>query len=605
LLIGILACLGCEAHIETDGCDPLPKLLDEGNVLSATKLLQKLLADNPRYPRAAYYRAMVYETSGQFDLALAGYTNAIQLDKEIKAAASTGRNPGALQGILRAADLIDAHCRRGKLLNQTDKADDAVVDFSEALDIERNCAAAYCGRGIAYLAKGQLDLAFSDLTEALWLKPEYAEALHQRVIVSLKKGNVGRAVEDCQSLIHVNPQQANAYYLLGSAYVASSPPEYDQAVASFREAMRLEPQTADKFKAEAAGLWYDRAISLYGSGKKEEATRAAAKATALDPSYGPAFIAYIDSLKATHAKDAFNLPLPDAKALELGKEGSDALKRWQFDAAIKAFTAAVKIDPKYAEGYYGRGCAFLEKGFPNTAIKDFSEAMDLDKFHINALVQRARAYIMAGVAYLAVDDATQAIRRNPGLAEAYLYRGKAYLQDGQFDLGIADLDEAVLLNPSLQEATCQDRADAYRARGLKDLKTNRPEKAVADFKEAIAWDRESTEQIRPHLTEALRARARKCAACDETRAAFADLEEALRLDFMDAQSYKERGLLHFQMKDWPRAIEDLETAIDIDSRLDGVLRWPLGEAKRQQKMVDDRAPRSRGITEPVMLKTKR
>ncbi len=47
------------------------------------------------------------------------------------------------------------------------------------------------------------------------------------------------------------------------------------------------------------------------------------------------------------------------------------------DKAITDFTAAIQLDPKYAEAYYGRGYAYWRKGDTVKADADFAQAKKL------------------------------------------------------------------------------------------------------------------------------------------------------------------------------------------------------------------------------------
>ena len=70
------------------------------------------------------------------------------------------------------------------------------------------------------------------------------------------------------------------------------------------------------------------------------------------------------------------------------------------DRAIADYSEAIRLDPKYAEAYYGRGLTYRNKGDVERAIADYSEAIRLD----------------------------------PKLAAAYNNRGNAYREMGDLDL---------------------------------------------------------------------------------------------------------------------------------------------------------------------------
>ena len=64
------------------------------------------------------------------------------------------------------------------------------------MQTELNDAAAYFNRGKAYYDKGQYDQAISDFTKALEIDPRFAVAYHFRAMVYAKKGQYDKAWED-------------------------------------------------------------------------------------------------------------------------------------------------------------------------------------------------------------------------------------------------------------------------------------------------------------------------------------------------------------------------------------------------------------------------
>lgn len=583
LLIGIVACVGCgwqglkggPKEPSTEASQPS----SEGHFRETAGTVPEPSADNIEQARAAFDRARALEESRQLDRALAEYADAIRRFETINATSGYSAETRESSATPWGSELGDAYCRRGKLLNETGDFDSAVEAFSKALQIGREGAEAYVGRGIAFLGKGFRDLAVDDLTEALRLKPTDAEALYHRARAGLMKGEVSRAANDCRLSIRINPKQGRAYLLLGCVQSSASPPDFDGAVGCLKEAVRLDPQLAAEVNSELAKVWFEQAVGLTWAGKQAEADTALAKATNLDSTYERR---YKDRIAQGERTTVIKASTPDLKALDANRLGFDHMTQKQFDEAIEVFTAATKMDPKFADPYYGRGLAFLEKRLPDTAIADFTEAIRLDKHHVAALSERARARIMTGDCYMAVVDATHAIRLNPREARAYQYRAMAYVKQDRFDLAIADSRELAVLDASLANAANELLAEAHRGRGLSELSRRQPQAAVADLKEAIrlnpSWDR----QVRPRLIEGWRNCALERAEQGEMDEAFEAVNEALQLDFSNAESLQLRGLLYFKMEQWGQAIRDLERAANLDPGLGYRTRGQFNEARRRR-----------------------
>ena len=89
------------------------------------------------------------------------------------------------------------------------------------------------------------------------------------------------------------------------------------------------------------------------------------------------------------------------------------------DEAIEDFSEALRLDPKRADAYCGRGVAFLEKEFPELAIDDLNEAVHLAPESHEAVCQRARAQLALGEYDKAIEDARLAIRLNAKSGDAF------------------------------------------------------------------------------------------------------------------------------------------------------------------------------------------
>jgi len=72
------------------------------------------------------------------------------------------------------------YINRGYELSQKGQDDQAIADFTKALEINPRDAAAYNNRGVAYSHQGQMDRALAEFTKALEINPRNADAYHNR-----------------------------------------------------------------------------------------------------------------------------------------------------------------------------------------------------------------------------------------------------------------------------------------------------------------------------------------------------------------------------------------------------------------------------------------
>lgn len=107
----------------------------------------------------------------------------------------------------------------GELENSNDQFENAIADFSKAIELMPKFPEAYHYRGLAYFLKGNFDNAIADLNEVTRLNPNCAEAYHRRGIVYLKKGNFDSAIVDLDKAIKMNPNDGLVYYSRGEVWL--------------------------------------------------------------------------------------------------------------------------------------------------------------------------------------------------------------------------------------------------------------------------------------------------------------------------------------------------------------------------------------------------
>jgi tetratricopeptide (TPR) repeat protein len=121
-----------------------------------------------------------------------------------------------------------------------------------------------------------------------------------------------------------------------------------------------------------------------------------------------------------------------------GDEASDAydegirlLSEGRQRDAIEAFNKAIRLNPRSAEAYHGRGMAYNETGQNEKALKDYDAALALNPQYIEAYFNRANAYSDLGQYERALKDYDEAIRLSPSHSGALFNRGLVYMTLGR------------------------------------------------------------------------------------------------------------------------------------------------------------------------------
>jgi tetratricopeptide (TPR) repeat protein len=111
----------------------------------------------------------------------------------------------------------DAYVNRGVEYGKKGDYDRAIADYTEAIRLDPKDPHAYNDRGNAYRYKGDNDRAIADCTEAIRLDPKYAHAYYNRGKARHAKGDYDRAIADYTEAIRLDPKYAGAYHDRGLA----------------------------------------------------------------------------------------------------------------------------------------------------------------------------------------------------------------------------------------------------------------------------------------------------------------------------------------------------------------------------------------------------
>jgi tetratricopeptide (TPR) repeat protein len=184
---------------------------------------------------------------------------------------------------------------------------------------------------------------------------------------------------------------------------------------------------------------------------------------------------YLEALR--HYEAAIDPMNPDALALYRSGAALDGIGR--VDGALQKYSEAIRVDPKLALAYYGRGLLLTtRKRAYVRAVADFDRVLTLEPNNIAALIQRGDAYSQLGDVGHALADLNRAIQLDPEYAKAFVVRGLIQYRRGDKRLALADFQRALRVDPN--------NTDALRNRGALYAGTGQPDLAIRDFDAVIA-----------------------------------------------------------------------------------------------------------------------
>ncbi|MDL2284957.1 tetratricopeptide repeat protein, partial [Oxalobacter sp. OttesenSCG-928-P03] len=207
------------------------------------------MSSQNRLAQSCFEQACDFHHQQQFDAALAGYSQAIDL------------NPA----------LAEAYANRGGLYLVSGENERALSDLNRAIELDPDFAEAYSNRGLLYQQSGENELALSDLSRAVELNPALFNAWYHRGAVLVSMKHYKAALESLEKALQLNPSSAEVYNSIGMAFAGNEQP--DIALEYYEKAIELNPDMVPAYgnyatallmlnRFEAAIEWYDRAIAL-------------------------------------------------------------------------------------------------------------------------------------------------------------------------------------------------------------------------------------------------------------------------------------------------------------------------------------------------------
>lgn len=368
-------------------------------------------------------------------------------------------------------------------------------------------------QGNAYLDQEQWDEAIAEYTKAIELNPEFADAYANRAVAYNEKGDYYElAILDCEKAVELEPlvkldsslAQAyvqrgnfNAQFIDGGCNYDESyeddKKDLDKAVSDFTRAIELAPRLAEAYKGRA-----DCYIDFYECKEDLDFYATDYYKTAIED-YSMAIV--LDPMNAAYYKSR-------AWAYDRGGD---------YDREMVDITKAIELDPTNAAYYRSRGLTYMDASNYTKAIADFTKAIELEPEDNHVYSYRGEAYMEIGSYDLAVIDYTEAIELTPKswwLSHLYNERGGVYLKQGDYDKAIADYTKAIELDDFSSPVYYNDRALAYLEQQNYDL-------AIADSSKAI--------ELYSKSEDAYWTRGQAYAALNQNNKAIADFEECLAL----------------------------------------------------------------------------
>ena len=133
----------------------------------------------------------------------------------------------------------------------------ASVNFTQAIELDSELAAAYSNRCLVYIELGKYEQAAMDCTQALQLNPKNAESYLNRGLAYYRQGHYLDAIADYNQTIKLNPADYRAYYNRGLAYFEQK--DYEQALSDYNRALHY----TQRDNQAISSIYNDRGLAYF------------------------------------------------------------------------------------------------------------------------------------------------------------------------------------------------------------------------------------------------------------------------------------------------------------------------------------------------------
>lgn len=219
-------------------------------------------------------------------------------------------------------------------------------------------------------------------------------------------------------------------------------------------------------------------------------------------------------------------------------------------ATSRQFLQSPGPDPQAAQQLLQSGTQNLQRGEFEAALKAFDEAIRLNSEDFNAYINRGYARHQLRDLDGAASDYSRAIELNQNSAEAFNNRSHVRVDQRRYDEAIKDATRALELNPNLPEANVNLGNALFAQRDL--------DRAAQQFQAALQSNASSTTKARAHNN-----RGNIFLANDQVQQAGTEYDSAIQLDPRYADAFFNRGIANERNQNYPAAARDFAEAAKL------------------------------------------
>ncbi len=512
--------------------------------------------------------------AGNLDGAIKDY------DKAIKGFKKAGNN--------QSIDVSDYFFGRGKCYEAKSNYKQALEDYTEAINLDKNYQEALYQRAKLYIHLARSSVKDDSTTHLLNAHADYsiiisndeknADNYVQRALLRESLSNPQGATDDYETAVTLAPKNHKIHYVKGLYHVRRL--EANKAVKHFTKTIELNPEHAGAYFHR--GLLYinplkqvQDAANDFNAAKKiginESMTR---QITAVYYNYFYSGLYSLNNKEYSLAMDNF------IDALTINPDSSQAwfykaetfYKMQNYSSAIQNYDKAVHFNPNYSQAYYQRGLSNFNLKNYLESLPDFAKAHELDNRKYEAMMAEGHSHQILQNYNEGIEAYTKAIQTilflqknnqktayqqqsdpvyknssfyNDEMATAHFNLGKCYYYNNNPRQAITELTTSIKLNKKFMES--------YYWRGVSFHTAFDFKKALDDHNKAIEGGFRNEKSYY--------ARAKTFQALNKHQEAVNNYSQAMRLDSAATllDIFYLTGKSHIQLKAYHNALTNFET----------------------------------------------
>ncbi len=242
-------------------------------------------------------------------------------------------------------------------------------DPAEAETLAVHDSRMYNKRGLTHVNMRNFEQAIYDYSKAIELDRRYAEAYNNRSAAHLMMENYAKAVLDCNWTLELAPHFVAAYINLGIAHTGLR--DYEQAFSDYERALKIDPDNVYAY--------YNRGNTHIWQGSYEAAVGDFDKAISINPEFVAAYVnrgvtySELKDFVAALENYTYAIKLNPNYVYAYYNRANLYQEMEKYEQAIEDYSKVIELNPQHHHAHENRGDCYAALGQEDQASEDYTK----------------------------------------------------------------------------------------------------------------------------------------------------------------------------------------------------------------------------------------